>query len=485
VAGLRAAAVAAAVATTAAILQSCSPRVVEYGLAAEPALMPRLERIAAAEPLPRGWRRAEAGSAPDAVIELSVDDGSGHGCLAGERYLAAAVAIEDRRYSVSPGDAASIGLEPLEGIAPPRRALCVDGKWPGEAGYPFARPLKLSARRLRHRGAAFPRGSPMAAWLERAAAGLAASGERPFRLAAAGDFQAKGQEARLAGSGGVAALLGEGVVERIRSADAAVVNFEGVASTRGSPNPLKRFRFRMLPGSGKSLAEAGFDAALLANNHVLDFGRDAFLDTLGDLESAGLGVLGAGLDAAEASNPAEIPAGRGIVFLGFATFPLESLGFKTADAAAGSSRPGINADEAGTAEAIRSARAAGRAVVVMAHGGAEYLESPSAEVRARYARFADAGAALILGGHPHVLQGIASRGESLIAYSLGNFLFTGLEEPDLSVRSALLEFMLYEGTVRGFRLHPVTVRMDRTEADPDTAGAEARFARLCAAVKGK
>jgi len=304
-------------------------------------------------------------------------------------------------------------------------------------------------------------------------------------VAAAGDFQAKGREAVLAHPGGIDFLLGGGLVDRLRSADLAVLNFEGVASSRGLPNPRKRFRFRMQPGAGKALAGAGVDAVLLANNHVLDYGPDAFVDTLSDMKAAGLTVLGAGPDEAAAAELAALPAGGRLRLVGFGAFPLESLGFRTADAAAGPSSPGINADEARTIAVIRAARAAGDTVVVLAHGGAEYLPSPSAEVRSRYARFADAGAALILGGHPHVLQGIAARGESLIAYSLGNFLFTGLEEPELSVRSAILEFLTYKGAARGFRIHPVIVGMESTEPDPDLAGAEARFSRLCAALRTK
>jgi poly-gamma-glutamate synthesis protein (capsule biosynthesis protein) len=466
----------------AVLLASSCSRGSTYELAAESSLMPELERLAASAPPPPGWTRARPGAPADAVIELSARRDAAPSSFAGYRYLAAAVAIDDSRYSVGPDAARSIGLRPLEDISPPERALSVDGKWPGEKGYAFVEPLHLSARRAGSRNASFARGSPVAAWIETAAAASAASRGGPLRLAAAGDFQARGRESRLAAKGGIGTLLRGGILDSIRSADLAVVNFEGVASARGEPNPLKRFRFRMPPGSGAALASAGFDAALLANNHALDFGELAFLDTLGELGGAGLAVLGAGRDSDEASALADLPRGSGIRLIGFATYPVESLGFATADAAAGPSKPGINADEARTLESIRAAASSGGTVVVLAHGGAEYVAGPSAEVRARYARFADAGAALVLGGHPHVLQGIAARGRSLIAYSLGNFLFTGLEEPELSVKSAVLEFLLYEGKARGFRIRPVVVGMEYTEPDADLAGAEARFSRLCASL---
>jgi poly-gamma-glutamate capsule biosynthesis protein CapA/YwtB (metallophosphatase superfamily) len=482
-AALRAARAAAAIAAAASVaLCSCAPRGVSYRLVADQRLMPALEARAEAHPLPAGWAPADPSKPVDVVIELSAFPGSGISADAGFRYLAAAVAIEDPRFSVSPAEARAIGLRPLEGLLPPERVLAVDGRWPGESGYPFIEGLKLSLREVGPRGAAARRGKEAAAWLARAAEDIARSRGAPIRLAAAGDFQAKGREALLARPGGIGDLLTGGIVDALRSADLAVLNFEGVASARGAPNPRKRFRFRMPPGSGKALAEAGVDAVLLANNHAFDYGPDAFIDTLSDMRVAGLPTLGAGRDAAEASALTALPAGGRLRFIGFASYPLESLGFTTADAAAGPSTPGINADEARTIAAIRSAKAAGDAVVVLAHGGAEYLPSPSSEVRSRYERFADAGAALILGGHPHVLQGVAARGESLIAYSLGNFLFTGLEEPELSVRSAIVEFLMYEGAARGFRIRPVIVGMDRTAPDPDLAGAEARFSRLCAAL---
>jgi len=485
---MRTSAVAALAALSAAALASalagCSARGGSYELVADPSLMSRLEGLVAASPLPPGWSRAETGIAADAIVELSVDGGAGLSSRAGTRYLAAAVPIADRRYSVGPEEARSLGLQPLEAVEPPERALAVDGRWPGESGYPFVERLTLSVRRSRSRNAPFSKRSPLAAWLEAAAAAADVSDLRPVRLAAAGDFQAAQRHGRLLAQGEIEALLRGGIVERIRSADVAAVNFEGVASARGEPNPRKRFHFRMPPGTGEALAAAGFDAALLANNHAFDFGEEAFLDTLGELDSAGIPVVGAGRDADGASKPAivAVPSGGRLLFIGFATYPLESLGFTTVEAAAGAARPGVNADEARTVAAIRAARAAGETVVVLAHGGAEYVARPSAEVRARYARFADAGAALVLGGHPHVLQGIASRGRSLIAYSLGNFLFTGLEEPALSVPSAVVEFLLYDGTARGFRIHPVVVGIEYTAPDPDVAGAEARFSRLCAAA---
>jgi len=462
-------------------LSSCSDRGGSYALRAESSLVGRLEAIVAASPPPEAWTRAASEDEADAIIELSAEEGSGLAYLAGRRFLAAAVALNDARYSVSAEEALSIGLRPLEKIAAPDRALAIEGSWPGESGYPFAESLRLSLVRVSRGGSSYPRNSAIGRWLAEAAARAELASSAPIVLAAAGDFQAASRHAPFLSGGGIENLLRGGIIDRVRAADIAVLNLEGVVSSRGEPHPRKRFRFRMPPGTGATLAGAGFDLALLANNHAFDFGEEAFLDTLGELRGAGIPALGAGRDSGEASAAAlvRLPAYGRLSFFGFATYPVERLGFTTEEAAAGPSKPGVNADEAGTIESIREAAARGDTVVVMAHGGIEYVAWTSPEIKSRYARFAEAGAALVLGGHPHVLQGIAGAGESLVAYSLGNFLFTGLEEPGLSVKSALVEFLLYEGKARGFRLYPIVVGIEHTEPDPDAASAEARFSALC------
>jgi hypothetical protein len=171
--------------------------------------------------------------------------------------------------------------------------------------------------------------------------------------------------------------------------------------------------------------------------------------------------------------------GDRMAFVGYAFFPDESRGFTRADAAAGSSRPGISADEEAALASVRAAKAGGATVVVLAHGGTEYVERPSEAARALYARFVDAGAALVIGTHPHLLQGCEARSGSLIAYSLGNFLFTLEDEPREAWKGAMLDFLVYRGLVRGVVPRPIVAGYDHTELDADGDAAEARFSRLC------
>jgi hypothetical protein len=470
-------------------LASCAP-VASPGairLEAEGALMPRLEAIVAAHPAPEGWIVAR-GDAENAVAALSLEAVSQGGSPprssfpCGTLYLAAAADLTEELYSISARRAEDRGLEPLESVILPRRALAVDGVWPGGPGYPFARALALSLRPLAP--CRMPR--VLERWLESVAKAASAADYKPIDLAAAGDMQVGESQWPLLASGeeGLASLMRGGVLDLVRKPDLAVANLESPISARGYPNPRKRYRFRMPPGSAAALAKAGFDLVLFGNNHGFDFGPEAFEDSLLDLERGALPFVGAGRDLAAASAAQYLDARGGgkVAFVGFAFYPSERMGFAAKEAAAGAEVAGVSMDEAATLASIRSAAASGATVVVLAHGGAEYVETPTAAARELYARFVDAGAALVAGSHPHLLQGCEARSGSLIAYSLGNFLFTGELEPPEAWKSGVLYVLFYQGKPRGLLLQPVIAGYDYTSPDPDRTTAEARFTALSAAL---
>jgi poly-gamma-glutamate synthesis protein (capsule biosynthesis protein) len=456
-------------------------------LEAEADLMPRLKALLADRPLPAGWLLAAPGERPTATLSLQVLAPSlplpRGAAFVGTRYLAASADLAEDIFTVSSERAEERGLLPLESIVLPRRALAVDGLWPGNPGYPYAQRLILSVRSAKS-GRVFgvsPHGS-IAMWLEKASA--EASGDPlPLDLAAAGDIQVGEYQWPLLAGGeeGLSSLLRGGALALLRKPDIAVANLESSISARGFPNPRKRFRFRMPPGSGASLKKAGLSLLLFGNNHAFDFGDEAFEDTLVDLEKNGMPFVGAGRNLAEAATARFLGTGPSrMAFIGYAFYPDESLGFTRAEAAAGADREGTSTDEAAAMASVRKAAATGATVVVLAHGGAEYVQTPSAAARRLYARFVDAGAALIAGSHPHLLQGCEARSGSLIAYSLGNFLFTGEAEPPEAWKSAVLDFLFYRGKVRGLMIRPIIAGYDYTTVDPGQDAAEARFASLCA-----
>ena len=132
------------------------------------------------------------------------------------------------------------------------------------------------------------------------------------------------------GEGGLKKLLGTALKE-LKRPDIMVGNLEGPVSSRGRGNPRKRFQFRFPPDSCGALKSAGFDLLLFANNHIFDFGEEAFTDSLLDAKKAGLPLVGAGMTLDEALQGASVSApGLGeknqIRFIGFADYRMRPEG---------------------------------------------------------------------------------------------------------------------------------------------------------------
>jgi poly-gamma-glutamate synthesis protein (capsule biosynthesis protein) len=208
-------------------------------------------------------------------------------------------------------------------------------------------------------------------------------------------------------------------------ADLVVANLECVISDRGQPWRSKLIHLRTPLAAADSLVAGGVDVVSVANNHALDFGPDAFEDTLDRLSDRGIGYAGGGSDAAAARAPFIVEEnGVRIAFLGY-VLPFSSrTTFNTREWAAGTNRPGLAIGTPAVVTAdVAAARTVADVVVVMVHGGTEYRARPQAKQRAFAEAAIDAGATLVLGHHPHVLQGYAIRDGTLVAFSLGNFLF--------------------------------------------------------------
>lgn len=244
----------------------------------------------------------------------------------------------------------------------------------------------------------------------------------PLAAAFGGDVHGEGRVAQHLRAGGnplaAAAPL-------LASADLAVVNLETAVGTRGRPQPGKTFTFRAPPALLPALAGAGVDVVSLANNHALDYGVDALLETIDRARAAGLEVTGAGRDSAEAYAPALVEVGRRTV----AVVGLSRV--LPAGWAAGPSRPGVaSAHDVGAAvRAVEEADPRADLVVVAIHWGVEGATCPAAHQLDLASRLVAAGADVIAGHHPHVLQGIERQDSALVAYSLGNFVWYHSRSP--------------------------------------------------------
>ena len=277
----------------------------------------------------------------------------------------------------------------------------------------------------------------------------------PFTLAAVGDVMlARTIGARISGSPPESPF--DAIAPVLRAADVTVANLECAVGTGGAPVP-KAFNFRAPPLALGALVDAGIDVVSLANNHVLDFGADTLGETLSRLDDLHLVHAGAGLSEESAHRAGTLDVhGYRLAFLAYVKVPVEGVGgFDTASWEAKGETPGLAwADPARIASDVADAKAHGAdVVIVMIHSGFEQSQTPNIwQIDAARAAI-DAGATLVLGAHPHVLEGARRYKHGFIAYSLGNFVFDGTD-----IVSAILRVTLDREGVKGVEWTPVILR---------------------------
>lgn len=280
-------------------------------------------------------------------------------------------------------------------------------------------------------------------------------------LAAVGDIMLARSVGRALERNGAASPFAA-VVDYLANADVTVGNLECAVAASGQPQ-RKSYTFRAPPVAAQVLAAAGFDVVSMANNHAMDYGADALLESLALLGAAGVRVVGAGADAEAAHRPAILDVrGLRLAFLAYVNVPVEYGGFDTRRWEAGEDRPGLAWGSAAAIERdVAQARRQADLVIVLLHSGYEGRTAPN-RVQQELARAAiDAGAALVIGSHPHVLQGMERYGRGWIAYSLGNFVFDGFS--GISNQSAILRVTLDRQGVRRIEWIPVVIRSGRPQ----------------------
>ncbi|MDO8594634.1 MAG: CapA family protein [bacterium] len=205
--------------------------------------------------------------------------------------------------------------------------------------------------------------------------------------------------------------------EITRSADIAFANLENPVSERGVKSG-SIYSFRADPRVVEGLKFAGFNVVSIANNHIWDYGRQAFKDTLSNLSENGIVAVGGGEDYGAAHTPKIITVGKTrIAFLAYTNLIAASLGLA-------SSTPAVSryTDEILKTD-IAKAKELSDFVVVSFHWGDEYKTTHNAEQERVGKLVIDSGANLVIGHHPHVVQEVEEYNGGYIAYSLGNFIF--------------------------------------------------------------
>ncbi|MHB1043104.1 MAG: CapA family protein [Eubacteriales bacterium] len=263
------------------------------------------------------------------------------------------------------------------------------------------------------------------------------------------------------------------VKDYLKTGDVVFGNLENPVTAGRETMPLEMV-LRADPGVEAGLKDAGFTVLSLANNHTPDFGPRGLLDTLQRLDRAGIRHAGAGKTESEAlaASLAEVK-GMKFAFLAF-----NDPGVVPDSYRAGPDHPGTaftNMEK--MAAAVRETKGKAGFVVVSMHAGTEYAEEPD-QTQVQFARRAvDAGADLVLGHHPHVIQRVEQYKGKYIFYSLGNFVFD--QKWSRATREGLaVKFFIGAGGVEKVEFLPVYIN-DRCQPQAMTGGeAEAALKKL-------
>jgi len=240
------------------------------------------------------------------------------------------------------------------------------------------------------------------------------------------------------------------VAPLLRRADVTTGNLETAVSLRGTP-AVKQYTFRGAPWMLRPVhSYAGFDVLTLANNHAVDFGRPALLDTVDAVRAAGMQTIGAGANARRARRPAIVTrGGLRIAFLGYSD--VNPPGFSATSDAPGTAP----ADPAAIAADVHAALRRADLAVCFFHWGVELHALPDSRQKELAIACLRAGASLVLGAHPHVFgRVIRPSRHTLVAWTLGNFVFPS---SGATARTGILSVRLGRDGVEGYGKTPATI----------------------------
>lgn len=239
--------------------------------------------------------------------------------------------------------------------------------------------------------------------------------------------------------GGIENAFSQEMLDVTRGADIFMVNNEFPYTDRGAPTENKKFTFRAKPEYASYLLEMGADIVSLANNHAYDYGEVSLLDSIDTLNGIVMPFAGAGRNLEEAVKPVYFIANDFKIAFISATQIERTDNPDTKEATETS--PGVfrcwNADR--LLEVVRNAKAVSDYVIVYIHWGTESTDEIDWAQKEQAPKIAEAGADLIIGDHPHVLQPIGYSGETPVFYSLGNYFFNSKAQDTCLVKLTLDE----------------------------------------------
>lgn len=247
------------------------------------------------------------------------------------------------------------------------------------------------------------------------------------------------------------------ISDTLKKADILVGNLEGPISDKGT-KVGSIYSFRAAPESIEGLTYAGFDVLSLANNHAFDYGRLALEDTFLRLKENEIDYIGAGLNATEAFSPLiKEVNGFKIGFLAYTN--LGPKGWR-----AGANSPGLAWINENSFEELKKnislARTKSDILVVSLHAGEEYITDPPNYFQTSFAQLAiDAGADIVIGHHPHVVQKNEEYNGGYIFYSLGNFVFDQ-SFSEKTMQGQIVKVVIEDGKIK--EALPINIKLNES-----------------------
>ena len=276
--------------------------------------------------------------------------------------------------------------------------------------------------------------------------------ENVYRILAGGDIMMdRGVEAKIKNLNKDYSFSLDLIRDYLNNADYVFANVEGSISDIGADTG-KPYSFRFEPAVAEALAKGGIDGVSLANNHMLDWGRQSLCETTKHLDTVGVDYVGAGCNAQTAERPLVKSFGNTTVgFLAYTEF------YKGAHAVG--DIPGMSEyDLEKIAERISDLESKVDIIMVSMHWGAEYKDRATDSQVEIGQSLIDMGADIIIGHHPHVDQEIERYGNGWIIYSLGNFIF------DQSWSENTMESILAEIKIQNKKIidvQPIPIQLNK------------------------
>lgn len=310
--------------------------------------------------------------------------------------------------------------------------------------------------------------------------GSRAKSTNEIRLCLAGDTMLGRGVAEVIRHPGHPRLFSDDVVTFARSADLCILNLECCLSDRGErwPAPGKPFFFRAPPKATDVLSDLGVDCVTLANNHALDYGYDALVDTMALLEDAGITYVGAGRNLDEATTPLILEHGDfRVAVLGLTDHPRDyaashnGAGVAFADLTQGV--PAWVTDRITTCDAD--------VVLVTPHWGPNMTSHPTDYIQTAARDLMEAGATLVAGHSAHVFHGLRSG----VLFDLGDFIDDYATDPRLRNDLGLLWLVTLQASGPQ-KVEAIPLKLDychtKLAEGDDLLWIRRRFRRACAAM---